>query len=44
MQDFVAIKNQLDKISLSVNTLQLWIDQTIADGKIDPELLESLNK
>lgn len=44
MLDFVAIKNQLDKISLSVNTLQLWVDKTIADGKIDPELLETLNK
>ena len=44
MQDFVAIKNQLDKISLSVNTLQLWIDKTIADGKIDPKLLEYFNK
>ncbi len=44
MQDFVAIKNQLDKISMSVNTLQLWVDKTIADGKIDPESLESLTK
>ena len=44
MQDFIAIKNQLDKISLSVNTLQLWIDKTIADGKIDPKLLEYFNK
>ena len=44
MQEFIAIKNQLDKISLSVNTLQLWIDKTIADGKIDPKLLEYFNK
>lgn len=33
--DFQEIKKTLDKIVLSVSTLQLWIDQTIADGKID---------
>ena len=33
--DFLEIKKTLDKISLSVDTLQLWLDQTIADGKID---------
>ena len=36
--DFVSIKKTLDKISLSVDTLQLWIDQTIAEGKLDKEL------
>lgn len=41
MQDFVSIKNQLDKISRSVDALQLWVDKTIADGKIDKSLLES---
>lgn len=44
ISDFVAIKNQLDKISLSVDTLQLWIEKTIADGKIDKSLLESYSK
>lgn len=33
--DFLAIKQTLDKIALSVDTLQLWIDQTIANGEID---------
>ncbi|MCR5419525.1 MAG: helix-turn-helix transcriptional regulator [Lachnospiraceae bacterium] len=33
--DFISIKNTLDKISLSVNTLQLWIDQAIADGNLE---------
>lgn len=33
--DFVSIKKTLDKISLSVDTLQLWVDQAIADGNMD---------
>ena len=33
--DFVSIKKTLDKISLSVDTLQLWVDQAIADGNLD---------
>ncbi len=36
--DFVSIKKTLDKISLSVDTLQLWIDQAIADGNLDESL------
>jgi len=38
--DFIAIKATLDKIALSVDTLQLWIDQTIADGKIDEKIFK----
>jgi len=40
-QDFISIKKTLDKISLSVNTLQLWVDQAIADGGIEGELFSS---
>ena len=32
ISDFVSIKKTFDKISLSVNTLQLWVNQAIADG------------
>lgn len=39
-RDFAMIQNELNKISLSVNSLKLWLDQMIADGKIDKELLE----
>lgn len=35
--DFIKIQDQLAKISLSVDTLQLWVEKTIADGKIDKE-------
>lgn len=34
-EDFLNIKKTLDKISLSVDTLHLWVDQAIADGNID---------
>ena len=33
--DFSIIKIKLEQISMSVNALKLWVDKTIADGKID---------
>lgn len=33
--DFFEIKNTLEKISLSVDTLQLWVEKSIAEGNID---------
>lgn len=39
--DFNAIRDQLDKISLSVDSLRLWLEKTIADGKIDKSILSS---
>ncbi len=38
--DFAKIKRELDKISVSVSSLKLWINQTITDGKIDLDLLK----
>lgn len=43
-EDFASIQNELRNISLSSNTLQLWIDQMIADGKIDGDKLEASRK
>ena len=40
INDFVSIKKTLDKISLSIDTLQLWIDQAIADGNLDKSIFE----
>lgn len=37
-QDFNAIRDQLEKISLSVDSLRLWVEKTIADGKIDKSI------
>lgn len=39
-EDFYRIKQQLSKISLTINSMQLWLDKTIADGVIDKSELE----
>ena len=39
IEDFVNIQEKLNRISMVANTLQLWVEQTIADGKIDKEKL-----
>lgn len=38
--DFLEIKNHLEKMSLSIESLKLWVEQTIASGKIDKEMLK----
>lgn len=40
IEDFVNIKKTMDRISLSVATLQLWIDNTIAQGELDEKLFK----
>ena len=35
-EDFVEIKANLDRIALSVSSLQLWVDEQIAIGKMKP--------
>ena len=37
LADFVAIQEQLEKISIAVETLQLWSERMLATGAIDPE-------
>lgn len=37
--EFAVIEKHLDDISLSVRSLRLWVDQTIANGHIDKEQL-----
>ena len=47
MEDFLEIQNKLEKISITVEALQLWVEKTIAEGNIDKELLnhvKSLSK
>lgn len=39
-RDFAMIEDKLEKISLAVSALQLWIQQEIACGNIDQEKLE----
>ena len=44
MDDFVSIQEELEKISITVETLQLWSEQMIASGKIDAETYENRRK
>ena len=41
MKDFVFIENELEHISMTVDTLQLWVEKMRADGSIDKELYDS---
>ena len=40
IEEFVQIQDTLEKISITVETLQLWSEQMLADGKIDRALYE----
>ena len=35
IHDFVNIQNELEKISLSVETMQFWVEKKLASGTID---------
>ena len=37
--DFMKIKSELEMMSLSIDSLNLWMEHTIATGKIDKNLL-----
>lgn len=37
IKDFVHIQQELEKISITVETLQLWVEQMLVDGKINEE-------
>lgn len=37
IDDFIHIRNELEKISVTVETLQLWTEKMLMDGKIDAE-------
>jgi len=39
--DFIVIKKILDKLSLSIDTLQLWLEQAVADGNIDERIFKA---
>ncbi|MCR5596213.1 MAG: helix-turn-helix domain-containing protein [Lachnospiraceae bacterium] len=44
LPDFVQIQKQLDQIDLTVESLKLWVANTIAEGKIDKEKLKALSE
>lgn len=41
LPDFLKIKEELEKMSLAIDSLNLWLDTTIAAGKIDKESVNS---
>ena len=44
LKDFVYIQEELERISIAVETLQLWSERMLATGKIDPELYRKYRK
>ena len=44
MEDFIAIQQQLKQISISFDALTLWVDNTVASGEIDEDLLNALKE
>ena len=42
LPDFVNIQQELDEIDLTVESLKLWVSNTIADGKIDRKKMAEL--
>ena len=44
LPDFLKIKEEMGKISSTVESLKLWVDQTVMTGKIDKELLTKVQK
>lgn len=44
LADFVMIQDELEKVSITTEALQLWFETTIANNQIDKEQLEAIKK
>jgi len=44
VEDFIQIQEELERISITVETLQLWSEQKIASGEIDMEAYRKARK
>ena len=44
LEDFVFIQEELEKISIAVETLQLWCERMLDNGVIDPKLYSAHKK
>ncbi len=44
IEDFISIQESLEKISITVETLQLWVERMLASGQIDKELYKKHRK
>ena len=41
LKDFIYIQEELERISIAVETLQLWSERMLATGKVDPKLYQA---
>ena len=41
IKDFLVIQKELAKISVTAETLRLWVEQRLASGEIDPDVYRS---
>ena len=41
IDDFIHIQEELERISITVETLQLWTERMLANGVIDPEAYQA---
>ncbi len=44
LDDFIFIQEELERISITVETLQLWSERMLATGAIDPEQYKARKK
>ena len=40
IHDFAKIKNELSRVSSAIDSLELWIDNKIAEGALDPSAMK----
>lgn len=44
LEDFIYIQEELERISIAVETLQLWSERMLATGVIDVEQYKALKR
>ena len=44
LEDFIRIQQELERISITVETLQLWSERMLANGAIDRQQYEESKK
>ena len=44
LEDFIRIREELERISIAVETLQLWSERMLATGAINPEQYEAYER
>jgi hypothetical protein len=42
LEDFATLLDRLEQLSMTVDSLQLWVNNTIASGAIDEEALKAI--